>query len=110
MCKKNEYSYLWLNGELTPVDRCIAPLILQLNMAGIKTLDSCCGHGKSYPVVICEAGTKEGLQKFGCKIAVPRESDGKVMAYFPVNSFSGKVYPVINEGDHHKPKDNKNTF
>ena len=29
-----------------PVDSCIAPLVQALNDAGIKTLASCCGHGK----------------------------------------------------------------
>lgn len=92
MCNHNEHSYVWLDGKLIAIDRCIALLILQLNLVGIKTLNSCCGHGKGYPNVICEPGTEEALKKFGCKIVIPREKDGKVMAYFPANSFTGKTY------------------
>jgi len=93
MCKHNEFCYIWLDGELKPVDRCIALLILQLNFNRIKTVASCCGHGNGYPNVTCIPGTGEALKKFGCKIVVTRE-DKKVEAYFPVNSFSGKVYPI----------------
>jgi len=96
MCQNNTYSYLWLEGELKPIDSCIAFLIFQLNLIGIKTIGCCCGHGKGYPNVTCISGTEEKLQDFGCKIIVTRK-DGNVEAYFPVNSFSGKVYPVKNE-------------
>ena len=91
MCKHNEFAYVWLDKKLIAIDRCIAPLILQLNLAGIKTSNSCCGHGKGYPNVICAPGTKESLKEFGCPIAVERK-DGKVSAYFPANSCTGKVY------------------
>lgn len=29
-----------------PIDRCIAPLVMALNEAGIITIASCCGHGR----------------------------------------------------------------
>ncbi|MCK4644954.1 MAG: hypothetical protein KAU46_01765 [Candidatus Aminicenantes bacterium] len=98
MCKHNTYSYLWLSGNLQAVDQCISLLILQLNLTGIKTIDSCCGHGKGYPNVICEEGTEEKLREFGCKIVIVRK-DKKVVAYFPVNSWTGKVHPVCHEND-----------
>ena len=91
MCKSHTYSYLWLDGKLKPVDQCISLLILQLNLFGIKTIGSCCGHGKGYPNVTCAPGTEEKLQEFGCKIIVTKQN-GNVEAYFPVNSFAGKVY------------------
>ena len=98
MCKKSEFAYVWLDKKLVPIDRCIAPLILQLNLVGIKTLNSCCGHGKGYPCVICAPGTKEMLKEFGCQIVVERK-DGKIIAYFPANSFSGKTYSrAVDEG------------
>lgn len=28
------------------VDRCIAPIVAALNLAGVRTTQSCCGHGK----------------------------------------------------------------
>jgi hypothetical protein len=92
--KNYSYAYLWLGGKLRPVDQCISLLILQINLAGIKTIGSCCGHGKGYPNITCALGIEERLREFGCKIIVTRQ-DGKVEAYFPVNSFSGKVYPVL---------------
>lgn len=93
MCEHHTYSYLWLDGKLIPVDQCITPLILQLNLAGIKTIGSCCGHGKGYPNITCAPGTEEKLQEFGCKIIVTKQN-GNVEAFFPVNCWSGKVYPV----------------
>ena len=68
-------------------------LILQLNLAGIKTLGSCSGHSKGYPSVLCSPGTEEKLEEFGCKIIIIRE-DRKVMAYFPCRCFTGRIYPV----------------
>ena len=96
MCQHNTYSYIWLDKKLQAIDSCISLLILQLNLAGIKTVESCCGHGTGYPNVTCVPDTREKLIKFGCKIAVVKEN-GNVEAYFPVNSFTGKVYPVKHE-------------
>jgi len=81
MCKYNTYSYLVLDGQLTSIDRCIAPLILQLNLSGIKTIQSCCGHGEAHISITCAKGTKQKLNEFGCKIAIIRE-DGLVEALF----------------------------
>jgi len=91
MCNHNTFSYLWLDKKLQAVDQCISLLILQLNLAGIKTIESCCGHGKGYPGVICAPGKEEKLKKFGCKIIVTKQN-GNVESYFSVNSWAGKVY------------------
>ncbi len=90
MCEYNTYSYLVLDGMLTSIDRCIAPLILQLNLSGIKTIQSCCGHGKSCIRILCAKGTKQKLNEFGCKIAIIRE-DGLVEALF--------IRDGLNEGE-----------
>ncbi len=37
------------------VDRCIALIVQQLNDIGIRTLNSCCGHGKGPGSIIVEA-------------------------------------------------------
>ena len=92
MCEHNTYSYLWLDGKLQAVDSCIFILILQLNLAGIKTINSCCGHGKDYPCIVCEPGSEKRLKEFGCKAIKTRQKDAYVFAYFPVNSRSKKVY------------------
>ena len=33
--------------KVVGIDACIAPIIKALNDAGIKTINCCCGHGKS---------------------------------------------------------------
>lgn len=33
--------------EFKPIDRCIAPIVSALNVAGIRTRSSCCGHGQA---------------------------------------------------------------
>lgn len=91
MCKHGTYSYLFFDGELEPIDSCITPLILQLMSAGIKTLSSCCEHGKDYPYVICERGTEEKLKKFGCKDVKTGWAE-MVRANFRVQSLDGKIY------------------
>ena len=76
----------------------MAFLVLQLNLAGIKTVGSCCGHGKGYPNVTCVPGTEQKLREFDCKIVVTIEA-GLVEAYFPVNTYRGRFYPF----QHDKP-------
>ena len=96
MCEHGTLTYLFLDGELVPIDFCISPLIMQLRLAGIKTESSCCGHGKDYPYVVCERGTERKLKNFGCKSIVPVDY-GFVRANFRVLSFNGKVYIRLNK-------------
>ena len=91
MCKHGTFSYLFFDGELVPVDSCIAPLIIQLNMAGIETSSSCCGHGKDYPYVVCGRGTEAKLKNFGCG-GRRTMHDGLVRANFRVQSLDGRIY------------------
>lgn len=93
MCLPNKHAYLWLDGRLTVIDKCMGYLILQLNLAGIKTRQCCCGHGRGYPHVLCETGTEEKLKEFGCKIITTR-ADALVAAYFPCSRYTGKVNEV----------------
>ncbi len=39
----NRYS----RREEVEVDRCIAPVVQELNDSGVRTLNSCCGHGRA---------------------------------------------------------------
>ena len=39
----NRYSW----REVVLVDRCIAPIVQRLNDIGVRTLNSCCGHGRA---------------------------------------------------------------
>lgn len=38
------------------VDECIAPIVKALNVGGIATLDSCCGHGQRDGEILLEDG------------------------------------------------------
>ena len=38
------------------VDECIAPIVNALNMAGIYTSSSCCGHGKQCGIISLHDG------------------------------------------------------
>ena len=51
----------WTGKKDISIDRCIAPIIQMLWDNGIRTLNSCCGHGKVYPSVVideCEDAEK----------------------------------------------------
>ncbi len=47
-----------------PVDRCIAGLVEALNVAGILTAGSCCGHGKGPGSIILQDGRELVVQPF----------------------------------------------
>ena len=42
--------------RMRPVDRCIAPFVAALRLAGFATVGSCCGHGKGSPSVLLADG------------------------------------------------------
>ena len=90
ICK---YDHLVLNEGLEAVDGGMGLLILQLNLAGIKTLGSCSGHGKNPPHVLCPPGTNEKLKEFGCDIVVTTER-GNVKGFFLSNMCGGRIFPA----------------
>ena len=45
-----------LNGRLQEVDICIAKIVAALNAANIRTVASCCGHGKIPASIVLEDG------------------------------------------------------
>jgi hypothetical protein len=45
-----------LNGKLQSIDICIADIVAALNAANIKTVASCCGHGKTSGIIDLEDG------------------------------------------------------
>ena len=55
LCSPRQHSKL----EWAYVDHCIGPLVEVLNQYGIKTTNSCCGHGQ-YPgsIIIDQLGTQ----------------------------------------------------
>ena len=45
-----------INGRSVDIDFCIADLIAALNAANIRTVASCCGHGKQPVSIALEDG------------------------------------------------------
>jgi len=56
MCKWGDTVLVSSSGKLYNVDRCISELVLALNRKGIKTVASCCGHGKRPGNIVLEDG------------------------------------------------------
>ncbi len=46
----NRYSW----RDEVEVDRCIAPVVQELNNVGVRTLNSCCGHGRAPGAIFYE--------------------------------------------------------
>lgn len=45
-----------LNGKVQCVDWCIHQIIAALNAGGVRTVASCCGHGKADGNIVLEDG------------------------------------------------------
>lgn len=45
-----------IKGRLYNIDTCIAPFVKALNMCGLETVASCCGHGKRHGSVVLRDG------------------------------------------------------
>ena len=45
-----------INGRVRCIDWCIHPTVAALNAAGIRTTNSCCGHGTSNGDIMLEDG------------------------------------------------------
>jgi len=47
MCEHGTTRTVEIDGKPVEVDECIADIVIALNAAGIRTRDSCCGHGRN---------------------------------------------------------------
>ena len=56
MCKWGTDSLIEINGRTWGVDSCIEPLVKALNDAHIKTVASCCSHGKGLGSIVLRDG------------------------------------------------------
>jgi len=45
-----------INGRIRDIDYCIAHIVAGLNASNIKTIASCCGHGKQPGIITFEDG------------------------------------------------------
>lgn len=69
MCKWGNTTVLEYDNKEFDVDNCIVPLVKALNGAGIKTVASCCGHGKQYGNIVLADGRELFI--------VPDHADGR---------------------------------
>ena len=56
MCKWGDTVPMILNGRLRGIDSCIANIIAALNLKGISTKASCCGHHKALGLISLQDG------------------------------------------------------
>jgi hypothetical protein len=56
MCKQDDTVIVVIDKKPCSIDRCIAPLVRALNAWGIRTIASCCGHGKCPGNIVLEDG------------------------------------------------------
>ena len=54
MCKKRNSVKRMINGKGVRLDSCLGLIVPYLNELGLKTIASCCGHGKHKPTIIIE--------------------------------------------------------
>jgi len=47
-----------------PIDRCLAPIVQALNVAGIFTANSCCGHGTGPGSILLHDGRELTIAPF----------------------------------------------
>ena len=60
MCEHGDTVVTEAGGCMVDVDRCIAPLVEALNAAELRTVASCCGHGRR-PGTVALADGREVL-------------------------------------------------
>lgn len=88
MCDKRNSKKVFLNsiGE-RKLDDCIADLVVRLNSSNVRTLGSCCGHGK-YPMTIVAVNRMGINYEFISGTEIPRKrrfylKDKKGFYYIP---------------------------
>lgn len=68
-CGFGEYScqiQMPLNGRTQGIDFCIADLVAALNASNLRTVASCCGHGKIDGSIVLEDGRELVIRRFKC--------------------------------------------
>lgn len=65
MCKWGTESVVVIEGKSIEVDACIAEELIFLNDNGVKTVASCCGHGKHYPNALILSSSKRRAKELG---------------------------------------------
>jgi hypothetical protein len=76
MCEWGNTKVIEIDGVGRDIDSCIVSIVVALNEAGMKTIASCCGHGKQPGSVVLEDGRE-------IRIMPDFESARKVDELFP---------------------------
>lgn len=63
-------SMMAYDGKWVCIDSCIASEIAYLWHNGVRTLNSCCGHGKNHPSVIVEPDDYRKMELLGYKYRI----------------------------------------
>lgn len=56
MCEWNNTVIIEIDGVPRDIDRCIAGVVRALNATGLRTVASCCGHGKQPGSIVLADG------------------------------------------------------
>lgn len=56
-----------INGKVQCIDFCIHHIVAALNAGNVRTISSCCGHGKIDGSIILEDGRELVIRKFNTK-------------------------------------------
>ena len=74
MCQKRNTLRLMIKGKKIRVDACMRNLLRILNLHGIRTVGSCCGHGKyNMSIVVKSYGINGKIYDLISDITIPRE-------------------------------------
>lgn len=91
MCDQHDTALvLTASGAVRRVDGCMRSLVQFLNDVGVRTFDSCCGHGASWGHITVAEGDAERVRAIGLRIC---EELGCSQPEYP---FSGIVDGHVN--------------
>jgi hypothetical protein len=77
MCTWGDCIELLICDRAINVDRCIASIVLALNVGGVATAMSCCGHGEGDGFIML--------------------ADGRILAVLPQSEFKARGFQTLAE-------------
>lgn len=73
-----EVHQIW---ELRVIDACLAPLVFRLNNCGVKTTNSCCGHGQYQGTIIIDEQSLDRAYDLGYPVIHEVLAGGDYLGY-----------------------------
>lgn len=65
--------------ELRTIDACIAPLVHRLNQQGVRTTNSCCGHGQYQGTILIDDASYERAVALGYNVNPEQVADNEYL-------------------------------